>query len=164
MCNNKIMLCLLCWCASTIAYGQATFTSQPGKRGDYALVVYVSGGGGYFLSNAGAPAYLQPQVNRFNKVGTVRILWHPDHLLKAGLETGYITFYQYTLKDSAGNQGKIAMNAVPILLEWSMSVTKHFNIFAGSGAYILDTRLDYNGKTHTKKFSVGWMAAASYIF
>ncbi len=44
-----------------------------------------------------------------------------------------------------------------------MSITKRLNIFAGSGAYILDTRLNYAGKTSSYKFSVGWMAAASYI-
>lgn len=44
-----------------------------------------------------------------------------------------------------------------------MSLKKHFNIFAGSGLYFLNTKLDYEGKVSSKKVSVGWMAAASYI-
>jgi len=161
--NNKLIL-LLCLLLSAAAYGQEEgFTSQPSGRGKYALVAYISGGAGYFLSHEGAPDYLHPKVQRLRPVGTIRILWHPDHLLKAGLETGLVNFYSYTLTDSAGNKGKVQLQAIPLLLEWSMSVSKHFNIFAGSGAYFLDTQLDYGTKTRAKKFSVGWMAAASYI-
>ncbi|HET7898813.1 MAG TPA: hypothetical protein VFL47_14110, partial [Flavisolibacter sp.] len=35
---------------------------------------------------------------------------------------------------------------------------------AGSGVYFLTTNLDYRGKTTSNKLSIGWMAAASYIF
>ncbi|HWJ28827.1 MAG TPA: hypothetical protein VNS32_19940 [Flavisolibacter sp.] len=143
---------------------QNEFTSQPSGRGNYALVAYISGGPGRFISDDAAPSYLNPSLNQLNPVGTIRILWHPDHLLKAGLESGYVNFFSYNLTDSAGNKGKIALNAIPLLLEWSMSVTKRFNIFAGSGIYLLNTQLDYLGKTTSKKLSVGWMAAASYIF
>ncbi len=132
-------------------------------RGEYSLVAYVSGGAGYFLSSAGAPQYLQPKIAKVSQISTIRVMWHPDHLIKAGLESGFVTFYSYNLKDSAGNKGNISLHAIPILLEWSMSLSKRLNIFAGSGAYILDTRLDYLGKTSSYKFSVGWMAAASYI-
>ena len=146
------------------AYGQSTaFTSQP-TRGQYSLVAYISGGAGYFLSGEGTPRYLNPRLSKVAPVGTVRILWHPDHLLKAGLETGHITFYSYRFTDSSNTEGRLGFHAVPILLEWSMSVTKHFNIFAGPGLYFLNTRLNYAGKTSSYKVSAGWMAAASYIF
>ena len=140
------------------------FSSRPTGRGEYSLVLYLGGGMGYYASTNGAPAYLQPVVSRWNPVGTVRVMWHPDHLLKAGLETGNISFYSYSLKDSAGNAGKISLQATPILLEWSMSLKKHINIFAGSGLYILKTKLDYAGNVNSNKLSVGWMAAASYIY
>ncbi|MDQ6609769.1 MAG: hypothetical protein M3Y85_08115 [Bacteroidota bacterium] len=140
------------------------FTSRPTGRGEYSLVLYASGGFGYYASNGGSPDYLRPVVARFNPVSTLRIMWHPDHLLKAGIETGYITFYSYKLKDSVGKEGKIALNATPILLEWSMSLKSRLNIFAGSGIYILNTKLDYAGRVNSNKLSVGWMAAASYIY
>lgn len=146
------------------AYSQEEeFTSRPTGRGKYSLVLYLSGGMSYYVSNSGAPSYLKPQLTKWNPVYTARVMWHPDHLLKAGLETGYITFYGYTLKDSAGRSGKISLNAIPLLLEWSMSLKNRFNIFAGSGLYFLNTKLDYEGKANSKKLSVGWMAAASYI-
>ncbi|RYZ21760.1 MAG: hypothetical protein EOO16_11735 [Chitinophagaceae bacterium] len=140
------------------------FTSKPGRIGDHALVAYINGGAGFFFSGRGAPDYLRPALRRVNPVGTVRILWHPDHLLKVGLESGYIKFYEYGLKDSVGNNGKVSLEAVPLLLVWSMSLSKHVNIFAGSGGYFLKTNLDYMGKSTARKFSVGWMAAASYIW
>ena len=149
---------------SSQAQEDEKFTSRPTGRGEYSLVLYAGGGLGYYASSKGAPEYLQPTVSRWNRVGTVRVMWHPDHLLKAGLETGYITFYQYSLKDSAGRNGKIALNAIPILLEWSMSLKNRINIFAGSGLYILNTKLDYAGAVTSNKLSVGWMAAASYIY
>jgi hypothetical protein len=164
MCNNKFFLIGAFFLLASFATGAQGFTSQPSGRGNYAFVAYASGGAGIFASKKGAPAYLQPEVSRMSPVTTLRILWHPDHLLRAGLESGYVTFYSYKLKDTAGNSGRISLNAVPVLLEWSMAVTKHFNIFAGSGAYLLNTKLDYFGKTTATKFSVGWMAAASYIF
>lgn len=140
------------------------FTSRPTGRGQYSFVAYFGGGMGYYASNGGIPEYLRPTVSKWNGVGTLRVMWHPDHLLKAGLETGYITLYSYKLKDSAGRTGKIALNATPILVEWSMSLKNRINIFAGSGLYILNTKLDYDGKVNSNKLSVGWMAAASYIY
>ena len=160
--NKRIYFLLLFSLASLCALSQE-FTSLPGKRGSYSLVAYVNGGGGFFASKKGMPAYLYPEANRFNPIGTVRILWFPDHLIKVGLESGKIDFYSYRLKDSAGTPGNISLSAIPLILVWSMSVTRHFNIFAGSGAYLLTTRLDYKQRSVARKLSVGWMAAASYI-
>jgi hypothetical protein len=90
-------------------------------------------------------------------------MWHPDHLLKVGLETGHMTFYSYTFKDSSGVSGKAKLYAIPVLIEWTMAVTKRLNLFAGSGVYFLRTNLDYQGRTVSPKLSIGWMAAGSYI-
>ena len=144
-------------------YGQETFTSQPQRRGDQALVIYISGGAGYYPSYKGALSYLQPRMNNINPVSSIRLMWHPDHLLKVGLETGYITFLSYSIEDTAGNKGKVALHAIPVLLEWSMAITRRINIFAGSGVYFTRTKLDYGGVSASGKISVGWMAAASYI-
>ena len=164
--NNKAIFLFLLLITSIGAFSQKDekFTSRPTGRGEYSLVAYISGGYGYYASRSGAPSYLQPTLNKYNPVGTLRIMWHPDHLLKAGLETGQVTFYNYDLKDSAGKTGNIALSAIPVLLEWSMSLKKHLNIFAGSGLYLLNTKLDYAGTVNSKKLSVGWMAAASYIY
>ena len=137
-------------------------SSQPGKSKKYALILYLNGGVGYFPSNQGAPAYLNPVRTRFNPVTTARIMWKPDHRLKAGFESGFMTFYSYSLTTADGKTGKISLDAIPVLLEFSVSVKKHFNLFAGPGFYILKTNLDYEGKTKSSKVSPGWMASADY--
>lgn len=162
--SNKFLTAVLLIFAAATASAQEEFTSRPTGRGNHSLVAYVSGGSAYYLSSSGFPAYLRPQVTKWNPVGTVRIMWHPDHLLKVGLETGRITFYSYKLEDSTGREGRIALQATPILLEWSMSLKDRINIFAGSGLYILNSSLDYQGETKNTKLSVGWMAAVSYIY
>ena len=140
-----------------------TLSSRPAKQKKYSLFLYLSSGAGYFPSNDGAPAYLQPKLRRINPVNTVRVMWKPDHRLKAGLETGYVTFYEYTLTDADGNKGKIALGGIPVLLEFSVALNKRFNLFAGPGVYVLDTRLDYAGKTRSQKVATGWMAALAYV-
>ena len=139
------------------------FSSQPQKRAEYGWVMYVSGGAGYYVSNRGTPGYLESDVSNLSHVSNLRIMWHPDHLLKVGLETGHMTFYSYTFKDSAGTSGKAKVYAIPLLIEWSMAVTKRLNLFAGSGVYFLRTNLDYQGRTVSPKVSIGWMAAGSYL-
>lgn len=161
--NNKYILALLLQLMAVAAFAQQEFTSRPTGRGRYSLVAYAGGGIGYYLSGAGAPAYLTPTLHKWNPGATLRILWHPDHLLKAGWETGYIRFYSYDLKDSANRSGKVAFDAIPVLLEFSMSLKNRLNIFAGTGIYLLRTKLDYEGKVTSNKLAAGWMAAASYI-
>ena len=163
--GNKIfILSVLLFFGGFNAYSQeGEFISQPQKRGEYGWVVYVSGGGGYYVSDKGAPAYLNPDVSNSGRAANLRIMWHPDHLLKVGLETGHMTFYSYTFKDSTGLIGKTKLSAIPVLIEWTMAVTKRLNLFAGSGVYFLNTNLDYQGRTSSRKLSIGWMAAGSYI-
>ena len=162
--DNRTFLVFAMLMLCFTAYSQQDgFSSQPQRRGDYSLVAYVSGGAGYYSSYAGELEYLNPTINNLNPVTSLRLMWHPDNLLKLGIETGYMTFLSYSLTDSAGNRGKVNLEAIPVLLEWTMAVTKRFNVFVGSGVYFLNTKLDYLGKTSSKKLSIGWMGAASYI-
>ncbi|MCW3087949.1 MAG: hypothetical protein JWQ78_1335 [Sediminibacterium sp.] len=140
----------------------AQTNDQPAGRGEYALVAYIGGGMGYYATNAGAPSFANT-VNRWGHAATIRILWHPDHLLRVGFETGHMTFYSYKLKDSAGNTGRTELTGVPLLLVTSMPVTKRLNIFFGTGFTSVSTNLDYKGHTNSSKLSVSWMLAASYI-
>ena len=165
MSDNKI-LCLffiLFFVSSVVHSQEEGFSSQPQKRNEYGWVAYISGGAGYYVSNRGAPDYLKPVVSNLGHLANIRIMWHPDHLLKVGLETGHMTFYSYTFKDSSGVSGKMKLQAIPVLIEWTMAVTKRLNLFAGSGVYFLRTNLDYQGRTTSPKLSIGWMAAGSYI-
>lgn len=161
--NNKIFFGALWLMLGLTSYAQeGNITARP-QAGEYSFILFLNGGAGYYASPAGSPSYLKPTVNRINPVYTARLTWHPDHLLSVGLESGYMTFYSYKLQDSIGNKGSVALNAIPMLIVWSMPVKKHFNILAGSGLYILKTTLNYYGKTNSNKVTTGWMAGLSYI-
>jgi hypothetical protein len=159
--SKKILLLLLIPFQLLAQEGQ--FTSSPNKKGTGSLVVYFSAGMARYANELGAPKYLNPTVENLHRIGTVRLMWHPDHLLKLGLETGYLTFYSYTFKDSVRNSGSVRITAVPVLAEWSMSLSKRWNVFAGSVIYLLMTKLDYLEKSSSHKLSIGWMAGGSYI-
>jgi hypothetical protein len=90
-------------------------------------------------------------------------MWHPDHRLRFGLETGYLNLYNYKI-NSENIGGKLRLTAVPLLIVWSMQIGKRINIFAGSGTYFIKSRLDYAGHSEAGNLSLGWMAAASYNF
>lgn len=165
MCVKKCFIVFAWFCLICLSgYGQEEeFTLQPSKRGAYAWVVTASGGAGYFVSNQGAPPFLSRKISNLSHVTNVRLMWHPDHLLHVGVETGHLTFYTYRFRDSVAREGTVRLTAIPVLIEWNMAVTKRLNLFVGSGVYFLRTNLDYRGKTTSKKLSIGWMAAGSYI-
>jgi hypothetical protein len=161
--NKKIVLFFFFLFYLLKSYGQEEFSSQPTRRAQYAWVATFSGGAGYYVSNKGVPQYLSRNISNLSHVATFRLMWHPDHLLKVGLETGHLTFYTYRFRDSVNTEGIVKLSAIPVLFEWNMAVTKRLNLFAGSGVYFLNTNLDYRGKTTSRKLSIGWMAAGSYI-
>jgi len=159
-----IAVCFILLLGGSKSYGQ-TDTSSPAKgRGEYAFVAYMGGGIGVYAVNAATPVSVTAKTNRLGFVGSFRILWHPDHLVRIGFETGHMNFYSYTFKDSVANTGKTSVSGVPLLLVASMPVTKRWNAFVGAGFYNLTTKLDYLGKNDSHKLSVGWMMAASYIY
>jgi hypothetical protein len=137
-------------------------TTDPGKEGLYSLNLFAGGGLSFYLANAGTPADLKSRVSKTHPIGTLRIMWYPDHLLKIGLETGITNFYSYKIQDSIS--GNVVEQAIPILLVFSMPITKHINIFAGPGVYFVTSKLDFEGTTQSSTFSLGWMAAGSYEY
>jgi hypothetical protein len=154
-----IMVSMLPALDKTYAQGDTVYTG----RGQYALVAYIGGGMGFYTENAGTPVNVKAITTRRGFVGSIRVLWHPDHLLRVGLETGHMTFYSYTFADSIGTKGKTALTAIPLLLVASMPVTARLNAFFGTGFYNVTSNLNYAGKASASKLSVGWMLAASYV-
>ncbi len=132
-------------------------------RGKYAFVLYAGGGWFYYTGPVGAPALgSTTSIIHSHPIGTLRIMWHPDHRLRVGLETGYTNFYTYSIKAN-NTPGKVNLTAVPVLLVWSMAITPRFNIFAGAGLYLLTTNLDYQGKLASRATSLGLNISANYV-
>ncbi|MEO6314775.1 MAG: hypothetical protein ABIU63_04655 [Chitinophagaceae bacterium] len=133
------------------------------QKGRYAFVVYAGGGWFSYVGSIGSPGLASTtSVTRAHPAGTVRIMWHPDHRLRFGIETGYTNFYTYTVQDGASS-GKVNLRGIPILLVWSMALTKRLNIFAGVGSYLLTTDLNYKGNVSSTALSLGLNAAVNYV-
>lgn len=133
------------------------------NRGYYSLLLYTNGGFSYFSTVPGVPTHLQTQVYKINPVFTARLVWLPDHRLSIGVESGYTTMYSYKLLN-ARLPGELSITAVPVLLEFSMPVTKRLRVFAGPGSFFETSHLNYEGKVNSKMVSLGWMAAGAYTF
>ncbi|RIV22278.1 hypothetical protein DYU11_14745 [Fibrisoma montanum] len=142
------------------------------ERGPYTVVVSVGGGLSYYAMALGIPVELEG--GRRNRVGvpaTVRVMWHPDHRLRLGLESGYVPMYGYRGQVN-GLPSKVTVSSVPVLLVWSMplawlsgterSLARRLSLAAGTGAYFITSRLDYAGTVNGRTTSLGWMAAGSY--
>ena len=135
----------------------------PSPKEEFALVAYIGGGIANYYSEPGSPAFADATVKINNPVTTLRILWHPDHRLRVGIETGFTTFYSYKLTANS-NKGKLELNAIPLLLEFSMTIYKNFHLYAGAGTYLLRSHLEFAGEVNSKFFSNGWMLGAAYIY
>lgn len=132
------------------------------KRGEYQLVVYGGAGLSLYSHTPETPSFLDANTSTAGFCGSLRVMWHPDHLLRLGIETGHTRMYGYTFGDATA-QGNVEVSAVPVLLVWSMPVKKRVNLFMGYGYYRITSALDYVTETRTSTWSMGWMAAANYI-
>ncbi len=161
MSTNKFrtLLAALMVCSTGLAIVPQLRAGTPGD-GTYSLVAYVGGGlSNYATSVGGPPAGVPYDVSRAGFAGTVRVMWHPDHLIRLGIESGWTKFYQYTF--GSQNQGEMVLSGVPLLAVWSMNVLK-VDLFAGAGYYYMNSNLNYQGTVNAYTWSLGWMAAASY--
>jgi len=148
------MLVLLS-CAATVKGQDANAPS--GNK----LTAYIGGGISFYQGTAGTPSGLKASVTKVKPATTLRVMWKPDFLLRVGLESGLVQFYSYTI-DDAGIKSATSVEAVPILMVFSMPATPNLNFYAGTGTYIMRSVLDYEGKVTTTGLSLGWMVAAAY--
>jgi len=156
--SKTVALAALLW---TVPAAPTFCQTEKAEAGPYALVAYVGGGLAYYPIAPGSPPPGVPHdLTRFGGSGTLRVMWHPDHLIRLGVETGWTTFYSYRLTQAPG--GELHLSAIPLL--WVMSMELFgVNIFAGSGYYLLNSNLQYEGTVDVQTWSLGWMLAASYL-
>jgi hypothetical protein len=127
-----------------------------------SFVLQLGGGFGSYTN----PVHIKPQslsgsIQRYSAVGTIRLMWYPSYRLRMGFESGYTDFYSYKVKN--GNiAGSLHLNAVPLLFVFSMQVVRRVNVYAGIGAFMETTRLQYDGNVTSKAFVLGSNIAVSY--
>lgn len=144
------------------SFAQSNVKSDTLVKRRQSLVLQIGGG----LSSYVAPINIKPielpgSIKRNSIAVTARLMWYPNYRLRLGIESGFINFYSYRIKN--GNiPGKVSLNAVPLLVVWSMQVVRRVNIYAGFGTYFLTTHLDYKGVVDSKAFVLGSNIALSY--
>lgn len=144
------------------------------RRGPYTVVVTAGSGLSYYSTHLRVPATLeQTQVNRFGVPASLRVMWYPDHRLRIGLESGWITMYNYR-GQIASEPAHVNVSVIPVLIVFSMplawlsgterSLTRRLSVTVGTGYYLNQSRLMYAGQVIGQKNSLGWMAASSYTY
>jgi hypothetical protein len=160
---NGVGLLVLLICMQFPSFAQEkSLTDVTEKTGLYSLNVFAGGGVSFYVADPGSPSGLKSQVSQTHAIGTLRVMWYPDHLLRIGLETGITDFYSYKIQDSVS--GSLVVQAVPLLLVFSMPITKHINVYLAPGGYFITSKLNYKGYTRSGTFSLGWMVAGSYEY
>jgi hypothetical protein len=130
---------------------------------DFAVVLTLGGGYSHYIQ----PYDLPIAINRSGLTGSARLMWHPDHRLRVGLESGWSAFYHYALEDVETSFGytdaSLSLSAVPLLVIFSMPLTKSLELHAGTGGFLVRSHATSFGNTvDVTAFSQGWMAAASW--
>lgn len=167
------LVCFVFAGVSTKGYAQTDSVAAP-RRGPYNLVVTAGGGLSYYALPLGLPPTLeQARIDRFSAPASLRIMWHPDHRLRIGLETGWITMYQYR-GQIGGESARVRVVDVPALIVFSMplawlsgterSLARRLALTAGTGAYFNRSQLSYLGSANATAVSLGWMLAGSYSY
>src|SRR3989304_6623140 len=142
---------------SSRCFGQLTDTT-------YKVNAVVGLGYSYFFSSLS-------ELNGFNPHSfnaTARIMWQPEHLLRVGIESGYLSFYSYKqtgfISEFGTTDVKSSLSAVPIILVFAMELFDNFEVSSGVGVYFLFSEIDsYNNKVSSSVFSNGYYASLSYF-
>ncbi|NWF88389.1 MAG: hypothetical protein HXY50_02900 [Ignavibacteriaceae bacterium] len=118
----------------------------------------------YFLTSLSELDGLNP--HSFNS--TIKIMWQPEHLLRVGIESGYLSFYSYKQTGFTSEYGttdvKSSLAAVPIILAFAMELFDRIEVSSGVGIYFLFSEIDsYNNNVSSSVFSNGYYASLSYF-
>jgi len=74
-------------------------------------------------------------------VFTFRLMWEPEHLVRLGIESGYLPlfyletkFYDTVFGDT---EAGLSLNSVPIMGVFAMEIVENFEIYGGVGGFVL---------------------------
>lgn len=143
---------------STVSRGQAADST-------YKVNIFVGAGYSYYLSSFENYDGFNP--GSFNI--TAKIMWQPEHLLRVGIESGYLSLYSVHQNNFESEYGStdvdISLSAVPLILIFSMELFENFELTSGVGVFFLLSNVgSYDNKVSSTVFSNGYSAAASYYF
>jgi len=129
----------------------------------YQLNAYIGIGYNRFISSL-----KEDGLNKNGFSGTLRIMWKPEHLLRFGIETGYIRLFSVNVNNLDTEFGRTylrtRMSAIPIFLIWSMDLGKKFEFNIGTGGFLLYSSVySFGNKVTSTEFSNGYIISLTYL-
>lgn len=99
---------------------------------------------------------------------TFRLMWEPEHLLRIGIESGFIHLYYLETKvfDTlfGSTDAVLNMNSVPIMAVFAMEVADNLEIIGGVGGFILISEVSsFDNYTLSKSWSNAYELGISYL-
>lgn len=133
---------------------------------DTSFSVLASVGGGFGV-NISQEILLPKGSDNRGPVGTLRLMWKPDHRLRVGLETGWLrlTSASGVLHDSAGaaDYRSLELDGVPMMVLFSMNFGR-LSLNAGAGYYLLFSYLRGRGDgARSTQWNYGITASVEYM-
>jgi hypothetical protein len=158
--NPRGILCA----AFLLLCGALPLVAQQEPDTTYAFILSAGGG---ITRNVSVFSQTPGGLDQMGFSGTVRIMWKPEYLIRAGLETGYTHIYTITtppITTSAGTgEASAVLSAVPIQLMLSMPLWDDFELYGGAGIYIVNSHLEGFGTSLDQSVvSMGNTFALSY--
>jgi len=97
---------------------------------------------------------------------TSRLMWQPEHLLRIGLESGYVPLYLIETKEAQSVFGEtdvtISLDVVPVLFVFSMALHQKVELFGGIGGFVLLSEMDsFDNKVSSVSWSNGSVLGTS---
>jgi len=144
------------------------FAAVFGQDSKTVHTLYIHAGGGLTRNISDFDA-ITDGLQRSGLLGTVRLMWTPEHLLSVGIESGFQRVYAVEVTDAPSPVGPISgnsvLNAVPVTLVFSMPVIGGFEAYVGAGFSVLYSTVEFLGdKTVSSVYTPSFMAAGSYFF
>jgi len=102
-------------------------------------------------------------------VFTFRFMWEPEHLLRLGIESGYLPlfyletkFYDTVFGDT---EAELSLNSVPIMAVFAMEVVENFEVFGGVGGFILISEVtSFDNYVLSTSWSNAYELGFSYLY
>ena len=131
---------------------------------NYQLNGYVGFGYSQFLTDLDLDG-----LNKSGYNGIIRLMWHPEHLLSVGMETGYHYLYSYEVSNVTTEFGvtdaRSSLTAIPLFFVAAMEILPSVELIGGMGPTFLHTFFDsFGNETKSSQISTSYFVAGRYEY
>lgn len=105
-----------------------------------------------------------PGLEQNGAAGSIRIMWHPEHLLSFGIDVGLSRVYSVNQTLEDGSPLHATLDALPIQFVFSMSPWRRVSLNVGTGPNFSRSHVESLGNTTSSSaFGASFMASVMYV-